>query len=104
MDDTDEMNRPLVVVRRVDGRLYPPTWPNTPPEVTQRLVDLAHHLRCREGLTYKGVQAAMMERYGERRSVGQIWKDVHNNVCSRCAPQPPAPPDPRQQPRAYAWR
>jgi hypothetical protein len=95
------MNAPLIVVRRVDGRLYPATWPHTPPEVVRHLQALAHLLRCGEGLTYTQVQAAMLERYGERRSVGQIWKDVHRVRCKDCTPKPPPP---RVRAEVIPWR
>jgi hypothetical protein len=95
----------VIEVRRVDGRFYPPLWPHTPPEVTQRLVDLAHHLRCREHLSYRQVAAVMLSRYGERRSVGQVWKDVQRNECPWCLPElTPPPPDPRMKARAIPWR
>jgi len=98
------MDRPLVVVRRVDGRLYPPTWPHTPPEVVRHLQALAHRLHCGEGLSYRATQRAMMERYGERRSVGQVWKDIQAVKCHDCAPRPAPPPDPRQKAQVIAWR
>ena len=97
------MNRPMLVVRRVDGKLYPPQWPNTPPEVTDRLRLHVHLLRCREGLSYRQVVAAMLERYGERRSLGQVWKDINGYECSRCSTVP-RPPDPRQRVQVHAWR
>jgi len=46
----------------------------------------------------------MLDRYGERRSVGQTWKDIHRVRCADCTPKPPAPPDPAQKARAYQWR
>jgi hypothetical protein len=100
------VNVPVIIVKRVAGRLYPETWPNTPPEVTERLRGHVHLLRCREHLSYRAVVAAMLERYGERRSLGQVWKDVHYYECSRCstAPRPAPPPDPRQRIQVHAWR
>lgn len=97
------MNTTTIVVRRVAGRLYPEQWPNTPPEVTERLRGHVHLLRCREGLSYRQVVAAMMERYGERRSLGQVWQDVARYECSHCSTAP-RPPDPAQKARVYAWR
>ncbi len=102
--DTKPMNVPMIVVRRVDGRLYPATWPNTPPQTVRHLQAIAHQLRCTEGLSYRQVVAAMMERYGERRSLGQVWKDVHRVRCADCAPRPPQPPDPAQRARVIEWR
>jgi hypothetical protein len=95
------MNRPIIVTRRVDGRLYPPQWPHTPPEVTERLRGLEHHLRCVEHLTFKQVQAAMLERFGERRSIGQIHKDVTRYECPSCAVRPDPPP---ARPEVHPWR
>ena len=97
------MNPSVIVVKRVAGRLYPTTWPNTPPEVTERLRWHVHLLRCKEGLPYRQVVAAMLERFGERRSLGQVWKDVHNYECSRCSTAP-KPPDPAQRIQVHAWR
>jgi hypothetical protein len=100
------MNVALVVVQRYrDGRLYPPRWWAIPPEVNERLRGLAHRLRCAEHLSYRQVQAAMLERFGERRSLGQVWADVHEFECRHCAATPAQPtPGPRDRPRAYAWR
>jgi hypothetical protein len=96
------MNTPLIVVRRVDGRLYPATWPHTPPEVTQRLVDVAHHLHCGGHLSYRKTQAAMLSRYGLRRSLGQVWKDIQANECPFCIPE--VAPPPRVRAKAVQWR
>ena len=100
------MNVPMIVVRRVDGRLYPATWPNTPIEVRQRLRDLAHQLRCGEHLSFRQVQAAMLSRFGERRSLGQLHLDLTRFECPRCstAPKPPPPKDPAQRIQVHAWR
>jgi hypothetical protein len=97
------MNAKIVVVERHrDGRLFPPRWWDLPPEVSERLRGLAHHLRCVEGLTYKQAQQAMLDRFGERRSVGQIWADVHEFECPHCIP--PIAPPPRPRARAIPWR
>lgn len=89
-----------------NGKPQPPTWPKTPPEVSQRLRDLEHDLRCRQHLSFRQVQAAMLERYGERRSLGQLHLDLTRFECDRCstAPRPAPPPDPAQRPRTYSWR
>jgi hypothetical protein len=94
----------VVVERHADGRLYPPRWWDLPPQVVEHLRGLEHHLRCVERLSYRQVVAAMLDRFGERRSLGQVWKDVHNYECPSCAPRPALPPDPRQKARVVAWR
>jgi hypothetical protein len=96
------MNPTIIVTRRVDGRLMPATWPHTPPEVTQRLVDVAHHLHCGSHLSYRRTQAVMLERYGLRRSLGQLWKDIQRNECPYCIPEAAPPPKPRARP--VPWR
>lgn len=96
----------VVVVRYADGRLYPERWWAIPPEVNERLRVLAHRLRCAEHLTYRAVQAAMLERFGERRSLGQIYADLHEFECPYCStePRPPQPKDPAQKARVFQWR
>jgi hypothetical protein len=97
------MNVKVVVVERHrDGRLFPPDHWHLPPEVSERLRGLAHHLRCVEHLTYKQAQQAMLERFGERRSVGQIWTDVHEFECAHCIPE--VAPPPRVRARPQPWR
>ena len=71
------MNVTTIVVRRADGRLFPATWPNTPLKVVRHLQALEHRLHCEEHLTYRATQAAMMDRFGERRSLGQV-----GSICS----------------------
>ena len=85
-----------------DGRLYPPSWPHMPPAERQRLRALAHDLHCRQGLSIRATQRAMLERFGERRSVGQIHKDL-TWECPYCSTAP-RPPDPAQRVQVHAWR
>ena len=99
------MNAVIVVVQRhADGKLYPERWWDLPPQVSDRARGLEHALRCGRKLTFREVQRVLLEQYGERRSLGVIHKDIKRYTCRHCTPQPPAPPDPRQQPRAYQWR
>jgi hypothetical protein len=91
----------VVVVRHGDGKLYPENWQAMPPEVIRHLQALAHHLRCVEHLSYRAAERALSDRYGERRSLGQVWYDVHESRCRHCEPQPPKPP---VKPRSFAWR
>ena len=109
----------VFVVRYADGRIFPAVKP-LPPEVTEHLRSLEHGLHCGEGLSYRKVQRAMMARHGARRSLGQVFNDLRDFQCSKCAPQkavtaghslPPAPtPNPvqPQRPRVRAevfeWR
>ena len=99
------MNTVIVVVERHrDGKCYPERWWDLPAATVERLRGLEHALRCGRGLSYRAVQRTLFEQYGERRSIGVIWKDINQYECSRCAPQPPAPPDPASKPRVYQWR
>lgn len=93
----------VVVERHADGRLYPPRWWDLPAETVERLAGIAHHLRCKEGLSYRQVVAAMLERYGERRSLGQVHKDVARYECAVCSTAP-KPPDPAQRVQVHQWR
>jgi hypothetical protein len=97
------MNTTIVVVQRHgDGRLYPPRWWDLPPQVQERLRGLAHHLRCVEHLSYREVQRQMLDRFGERRSLGQVWTDVHEFECPSCIPEVAPPPKPKARP--VPWR
>jgi hypothetical protein len=96
------VNNPIVVERHRDGKYYPLDWHDPVPERSQRLRDLAHHLRCGSHLSYKQVQAVMLERFGERRSIGRIWRDVHEFECPYCVPELAPPPRPRARP--VPWR
>jgi hypothetical protein len=97
------MNVAVVVVERHrDGRCFPPRWWALPPEVSERLRGLAHHLRCVEGLSYRQAQQAMLQRFGERRSLGQVWTDVHEFECAHCIPE--AAPPPAIKARPVPWR
>ncbi len=78
-------------VRYADGRIYPAQRP-LPPEVTEHLRSLEHALHCGEGLTFRATQRAMMARYGARRSLGQVFNDLRDYQCSKCAPQPAISP------------
>lgn len=90
------------LVRGKDRKLYPAGLPR-PLAERKRLRALAHDMRCRQHLSFRAVQAAMLAQ-GIRRSRGQIFKDVKGWRCPYCLPKPPAPPDPRQKARPVAWR
>ncbi len=72
------------VVRGRDGKKYPAGLPR-PPDERQRLRALAHDLHCRQGLSIRATQAAMLTQHGIRRSLGQVHKDLTWWTCPRCA-------------------
>ncbi len=65
-----------------DGKLYP-ARPLTRQE-RNRARWLAHNLVHRDGLSVRQAQRAMAERYGVRRAVGTIARDLANFECPRC--------------------
>jgi hypothetical protein len=84
--DNGHVNAVVIEVRRgKDSKLYPPRLP-LPKAERNRLRWAAHDLICSRRMTYKAAQAAMMDEYGARRSIGQIWNDVHYFECPKCAP------------------
>lgn len=90
------------LVRGKDRKLYPAGLPR-PAAERGRIRALIHDLHCREGLSVRQTQAALLERYQVRRSRGQVHKYLAWG-CPYCTPQPPPPPDPAQRARIYAWR
>lgn len=79
------MNAVVIEVRRGrDGKLYPPRMP-LPQAERDRLRLAAHQLICGRKLSYRQAQAAMREEYGARRSLGQLWDDLHEHECEVCA-------------------
>jgi hypothetical protein len=93
----------LVVLGR-DGKLYPPDLPR-PAAERRAICALIHSLHCREGLSIRRTQAALLERYQIRRSRGQVHKYLAWE-CPYCstAPRPPQPKDPAQKARVFQWR
>jgi hypothetical protein len=65
-----------------DGKRYPAA-PLTGKE-RDRARWLAHNLAHRDGLSVCQAQRAMAERYGVRRAVGTIARDLQNFECPRC--------------------
>jgi hypothetical protein len=98
------MNMRVIEVRvRRDGKRYPATW-KLPDAEWERVVRLAHTLRCRDGLSYREVQRSLLA-YGIRRSLGQVYADANRPTCPRCADQvPDAPPQPQERPAAAVHR
>jgi hypothetical protein len=102
VDETGAVDAVVVVdvrVKGADGKLYPPLMPAPGRE---RLRAIEHDLHCRQGLSIRATQTAML-RQGIRRSRGQVHKDLTWWRCPYC-PAEPKPPDPAQRPRSYQWR
>jgi hypothetical protein len=74
----------IVVERHRDGKFYP-LGSRLPVAERGRAIRLAHNLVCRDRLPYRRAQAVMLEGYGVRRSLGQIFKDVRGYECPVCA-------------------
>ena len=69
----------VVVERRRDGKLHPPggqldeaTW--------RRAVNLCHVLKCRDGMSYRRIVAAL-ESEGIRASIGSVHAWTHRYSC-----------------------
>ena len=94
----------LVVLGR-DQKIYPAGLP-LPAAERQRLRDLIHDLHCRQGLSVRATQAALLIEHGIRRSRGQVHKYLTLFECPRCSttPRPSPPPDPRMRARPVPWR
>jgi hypothetical protein len=78
-----DVNAVLVEVRRgADSKLYPA---HPLPKVERwRAVNLAHRVRCRDGLSIRQVRRVMAQQFGVRRTVGSIARDLALFTCSRC--------------------
>ncbi len=82
------MNTVVVEVRvRRDGKRYPVTW-KLPDKDRWRAVNLAHRLVHRDHLSIRAAQRVLLEQHGLRRSVGQLWKDLHGFTCPQCEDEP----------------
>ena len=91
------------LVRRRDHKLYPLGLPR-PPAEHLRIVALSHTLRCGRKLAYRQAEKALAAEFGIRRSIGAVYRDVHDYRCPLCTPRPAPPPDPRMKARAVPWR
>src|SRR5713101_4035509 len=69
-----------------DGRFYAPGQALSEPARWQA-VRLAHVLRCRDHLSYRKI-VTVMSQYGVHRSLGQVFSDLHDFACPKCAGQP----------------
>jgi hypothetical protein len=97
--DTGNVNTVLVeLVRGRDGRLYP-AHPATHAE-RNRARWLSHNLIHRDHLSVRLAQKIMRERYGMRRSVGSIMRDLRLWECPRCPHMPGLPPSDDRQVQA----
>ena len=77
------MNTTVIeLVRGKDSKLYParPLSRAERNEIRWR----THELVCGRGLSVRQAQRALAERYGVRRSVGTIARDLRVFECSRC--------------------
>jgi hypothetical protein len=80
----------VVIIERArgkDSKLYP-VGGNLPLAARAKAIRLAHNLVCRDRLPYRQAQRVMLEGYGLRRSLGQIFKDVRGYECPVCAEPP----------------
>ena len=89
----------LVEVRR-DGKLYPPVRRSAAEVAAIRALE--HGLHCRQGLSIRAVQAALLDQHDIRRSIGMIHRDL-TWECPYCSTAP-RPPDPAQRVQVHAWR
>jgi hypothetical protein len=91
----------IETVRARDGRRYPADMS----EAAQRRARvLCHALICRDQLSYRAAQQAMLG-YGLRRSLGWLHKTISSYACGHprcpCVPiQQPAGQQPAEQPAA----
>jgi hypothetical protein len=53
-----------------------------------QVAGLAHALVCRDKMSIRRAQRAMQVRFGVRRSVGSIWKDLRWSPCRICRQDP----------------
>jgi hypothetical protein len=79
----------VVEVRRGrDSKLYP-AGGDLPPAARNRARWLIHNLHCRDGLSIRAAQAAMLSQHGIRRSLGILARDLQRFECPSCAGEPP---------------
>jgi hypothetical protein len=74
----------IVVELRRDGKFYPLGGVLEPAE-RNRARWLAHRLVCRDHLSIRQAQAAMLAQHGLRRSLGILHRDLVNYQCPDCA-------------------
>lgn len=48
------------------------------------MANLVHACVCRDKMSIRRAQAALLEGYAVRQSVGSIWKDLHRYNCRIC--------------------
>ena len=68
--------------RGLDGKSYPAVRLSR--QERGQAIRAAHELVHRDGLSIKAAQRAMAERYGLRRSVGIIARDLMDFECPDC--------------------
>jgi hypothetical protein len=74
------------VARGKDSKLYP-VGGNLPVAARSQAIRLAHRLVCQDHLSYRQARQAMLDSYGIRRSLGQVYKDVRGYACPVCEPE-----------------
>ena len=81
------MNEVVIIetIVRSNGRRYPVSGVLPEPE-RWRAINAAHRLVHQEDLSYRAAQQAMLSQ-GIRRSLGQVYKDVHAYACRVCSPE-----------------
>lgn len=69
-------------VRGTDGKRYPAA--PLPRQELNRRRWMSHHLVHRDQISIRGAQRIMLDRYGIRRSVGSIARDLALWECPHC--------------------
>jgi hypothetical protein len=73
------MSAVVVVVQRADHKLYPPAGV-LPDAEFRRAVNLCHTWRCRDGMSYRKIVAAL-EAEGIRASIGSVHAWIRRYSC-----------------------
>jgi hypothetical protein len=76
----------IETVRRRDGKRYPVAGV-LPTDQRNRARWLAHNLVHRDRLSIRAAQRVMLERYGVRRSLGIMHRDLTSYACRVCDPE-----------------
>jgi hypothetical protein len=83
-----------------DGKTYM-SWRD--PADRMRVIELAHQLHCREGLSVRLVQRRVFDHH-IRRSVGMIHQYLTRYECPACSDMPEPPARPAAPVEVIAWR
>lgn len=74
----------IALERRKDGKLYP-LGGVLPAQERNKARWLEHQLHCRDHLSIRRTQAALLAQHGLRRSRGIIQRDLVAYQCPDCA-------------------